>query len=877
MELCNAWGSAQTLSIQIENVEDIYSLAPMQQAMLLHTVTRREDRSLSNQFCYELAAALDLPVFQRAWELLVERHTSLRTAFVWGRKTAPMQVVRKKVTLDFSKFDWTDLSKSEQTKKFAELCDSERARLIDLSRPPLMRVAIAAIADRKFLLLWSCHHLILDRWCIGTVWTEVLTLYATIVSGSQPALPSARPFSDYIAWIKRQPAGVAEQYWRAAMEGFSRPSLVTEKAPEGRLHQSFSFELSCNALKQASDFARSNGVTLNVLLQGALGISLNRICKSQDIVFGMTVSGRPPDIAGVESMLGSFVSNVPVRVRLSPRVSVSRWLRDLQNNQQLRSAHEFVAPADVHSWVELSAAVPLFDTLLVTLAPVDAPNPSEIKVQELDGHLQTALPLTISIEEGDDFLRLRAIVGAGRRTCIPPERILQILAESVTAIAKSSGQTMLGELDGFFGDAGLFDSDATSQSNYLPIASVPPESTFRTGGREMIDAPMMQDLLQYEWERVLDDTEIGPDDNFFEIGGTSLMAASMHAQIESLARVKIPIITLFQEPTIREMSAMLVSDEWPNVGNCILPVRDGKPATTPLLMIASPEVNSVGYALLARHLNKGRRAYVVQAPPESHELSRLSPVILPEIAASYLAEVRAIQPDGPYYLIGMCTGSQLAFEMAKQFRKAGELVPYVGIINTWAHYTVTRWYNVAWAASRCKYYLHRMWGLARMPVAERNETVRRIVGRRMRVQSGDAVTESAVPSQPLGGAPAVAPEGTDAVTNARHDPWIQDFGWEHNDTGIDKYPGTITVYRIRSQQRWRTGDRDLGWGRHAIHTLVEDLSGKHHVEILREPQVRDLARRICIHLTRCDVESKQQNEKYGSHDVRNDSLPAQGT
>ena len=666
----------------------------------------------------------------------------------------------------------------------------------------------------------------------------------------------------------------SKKFWRSAMAGFKQPSLLTKKASKEQPRQSFSYDLPSESIRLAREYAKKSGVTLNVLLQGAIGIAMNQACKSQDVVFGVTVSGRPPDIAHVEAILGSFVSNVPVRVRLSPSMKVTEWLRGLQDAQHVRSTFEYVSPSDVHSWSELTAGTPLFDMLLVSLAPVATPDSGEIAIKEMPGELQTAVPLTIGIEQQSESLRLRAIVGAGRQTAIPAEQLLQVLAETVVAISTSPAESTLGDLHGFFGVSDLQDIDVPDRPSSTIVVS---DAMSTAGGREMIDAQMMQDLLRNEWERALGETGIRLDDNFFEVGGNSLTAASVHARIESLTRLKIPLITLFQSSTIRAMAETLVSDDWPNVSNCVLSVRDGDPELPPLFMIASPEVNSVGYALLASHLNIGRRAYVVQAPPEAEGLERLSPSILPRIAASYLAEVRALQPVGPYYLIGMCTGSQLAFEMAKQLRSEGESVPYVGIINTWAHYTVTRMYHFASFVNRCAYYLQRIGTIVRMPSAERSATVKRIARGLLRKGHPQTTTTADAAMARASSNPAIAPAEADEVSNDRHDPWIRDYGWVRNDPGEDKYPDSVTVYRIRRQQYWRTGDRDLGWGRHSNHTLVENLSGKHHVEILREPQVRDLARRMCKQLTSEESELINSNSKYRSENVPTKSARAQRT
>ena len=312
-----------------------------------------------------------------------------------------------------------------------------------------------------------------------------------------------------------------------------------------------------------------------------------------------------------------------------------------------------------------------------------------------------------------------------------------------------------------------------------------------------------------------------------------------HQRVEQLLRVRVPLLALFQEPTPAKMAAVLLAKDWPAVAATVVPVRRGSDALTPLFLIASPEVNTVGYAMLARHLEEGRAAWVVQEQPEPGGIRRLQPSALPAMARRYVAEIRSVQSSGPYMLLGMCTGAHLAREMAVQLREVGEAVEFAGVVNTWAHYTVAPVYHLTRRINKLSYYWGRIREISRQPTSEWARVFGKLVGREpshlakdvVAIQSGEASTVVEQPS------PA-------ADSGSARDPWIDDFGWRHKDPGGAEYPGTITVLRIRPQQYWRTREKDLGWGRHAARTVVIDLPGTDHHSILREPFVRDIAQRL---------------------------------
>ena len=271
----------------------------------------------------------------------------------------------------------------------------------------------------------------------------------------------------------------------------------------------------------------------------------------------------------------------------------------------------------------------------------------------------------------------------------------------------------------------------------------------------------------------------------------------------------------------------------------------------PLFCIASPEVNAVGYALLTRHLDDDQPVYVLQTPPADDALRRLSPREIPELATTYLAEVRKIQPHGPYRLLGMCVGAQLVLEMARQLDDNGEQATFAGVINTWALFTISRRYRLQQVFNTFGWYGRRLRQIIALPPREQLPTIGSMIRRRV----GGLLPQPApgnLESSPRSGEnnaepppPALAPSGSsDGERRWRRDPWIEEYGWSEKDPGDRKYAGEITVFRQRFQPFWRTGDRDLGWGRHAERTNVVPLPGLNHLGILREPVVRVVAKKL---------------------------------
>ena len=163
------------------------------------------------------------------------------------------------------------------------------------------------------------HHILLDGWSTPLVIQDLLILYAT--DGDATALPRVTSYRDYLQWIGRQDHERSTAAWVSALAGSDEPTFV---APAARGEQSFAepedvrLDVGEEQTRALEALAREHGLTMNTLVQVAWGLVLTTLGTRDDVVFGATVSGRPPGVAGIESMVGLFINTVPVRLRLTP-------------------------------------------------------------------------------------------------------------------------------------------------------------------------------------------------------------------------------------------------------------------------------------------------------------------------------------------------------------------------------------------------------------------------------------------------------------------------------------------------------------------------------------------------------------------------------
>jgi non-ribosomal peptide synthase protein (TIGR01720 family) len=352
-------------------IEDIYPLSPLQQGLLFHSLYDRDSGGYFEQLSCTLEGDLDLESFQSAWQRVVDRHSALRTSFRYENLDRPLQVVHAGITLPWDVQDWRALSPVDQEERLELLLAGDRDRGLQVTQVPLMRVTLVQLRERTFRFVWSYSHLLLDGWSGPLIIREVMSLYDGLRRGEEIELPAPRSFRDYIAWHARQSRAAAESYWRGQMAGFTVPTPLGGSPPAndspatGRSYIRRPLPLPPSTTDALRSFARRHHLTLNTVLQGAWSLVLACLSGNDDVVFGVSVSGRPPQLEGVDSIVGLFINTLPLRVRLNRDEGVVAWLDAIQAGQARQREFEYSSLVDVHGWSDVPRGRPLFESLLV--------------------------------------------------------------------------------------------------------------------------------------------------------------------------------------------------------------------------------------------------------------------------------------------------------------------------------------------------------------------------------------------------------------------------------------------------------------------------------------------------------------------------------
>ncbi|WP_433337022.1 amino acid adenylation domain-containing protein [Spirillospora sp. CA-294931] len=380
-------------------LEDVLPLSPLQQGLFFHALHDTDDDVYTAQIVLDLRGRLDTGALRAAAATLLRRHANLRAGFRQRKEGTPVQVVHREVRLPWEEIDLAGRLDAEAEAR--AVAARERARPFDPARPPLLRFVLIRLAGDLHRLVFTNHHLLLDGWSTPVLQTELFALY--LAGGDDTGLPRVTPYKSYLAWLARQDRAAAERAWAAALDGVDEPTLVGPPAAATAATAVVRRELDAALTSALTARARAQGVTLNTVVQLAWALLLGRRTGRADVVFGAAVSGRPPELPGVERMIGLFINTIPIRVRLRPGDTVADALARLQREQADLLAHHHLGLTDIQ---RLTPAATLFDTITVLENyPFDpdaaATDLGGLTVRGVGGHDATHYPLTFAAVPGE--------------------------------------------------------------------------------------------------------------------------------------------------------------------------------------------------------------------------------------------------------------------------------------------------------------------------------------------------------------------------------------------------------------------------------------------------------------------------------------------
>jgi amino acid adenylation domain-containing protein len=365
--------------------------------------------------------------------------------------------------------------------------------------------------------------------------------------------------------------------------------------------------------------------------------------------------------------------------------------------------------------------------------------------------------------------------------------------------------------------------------------ALPPPDGAQARRAFMAPRDPLEKQLANLWEKIFNARPIGVRDNFFELGGHSLLAVRLFSQVEKMTGKNLPLVTLFQAPTIELLAGILRQKGWEPHWSSLVPIKPGG-SKSPFYCVHGVGGNILEFEHFSRYFDPDRPLYGIQAQGLDGKRPRHRSV--EEMAAHYVGEIREFQPEGPYYLGGSSFGGLVAYEIAQRLVAAGQAVGILAMFDTNApgypkYLPAITSFRRRLNHVRFRAELH--WSNIRAAKGPlRREYISAKAGRfvrQYRVKTWRKIQAVGKKVERL-----LLPRAIREVNKGGH---------QANRTYEPvPYPGKVTLFRATEQPYGIEPDATNGWSTYAAGGVeIHDIPG-HHGAIVREPRAGTLVRAL---------------------------------
>jgi amino acid adenylation domain-containing protein len=403
------------------DVEDIYELSPLQHGILLHSQHGADTDMYVAQRSFRVHGRLDAAALTAAWQHVMSSYAVLRTSFHWEQLEKPLQVVHRTTRTAPDFLDWRAVPRAEQPQRLATFLEQDRSSRFAPETAPLTRLSLISLSDDEHELVWTHHMIILDGWSAPMVMRALIVSYRALLAGETPPAVAGPPYRRYIDWLQQQDAGRAEQYWAGTLDGV-QPTLLSPQPATDSLaagtevaeHHVVLDGPTATALRETAARCR---VTLNTVFQAAWALLLAQRTGTDDVMFGVTTSGRPAELPRIDTMAGLLINTLPLRLEVPERQSLGEWLRTVQDRLTELRRYEYTPLSRVKKLAGSRPGDEIFGSVLV----FDS-FPKLVDVDTMAGRLEfgagsafekTSEPLTVMVS-AESEVALRFLYHLGR-------------------------------------------------------------------------------------------------------------------------------------------------------------------------------------------------------------------------------------------------------------------------------------------------------------------------------------------------------------------------------------------------------------------------------------------------------------------------------
>ncbi|MCU0285844.1 MAG: condensation domain-containing protein [Acidobacteria bacterium] len=552
-----------------KGIENILSLTPLQEGMLFHYLKNPQSGLYFEQLSLGIRGKIDRDFFEKTWNLLVENNDMLRAVFRWENIENPIQVILKEHKVQLLFYDFSTEENHRKKKKLEEVREKDRQQKFDLRDVPF-RVSLCKMAEEKYEMIISNHHILYDGWSTGIILEEFLGVYNHLEKGNKIWEPPIKTkFKTFVQWLKNQDTQKQRKFWEEYLRVCihhqkSEESNVKKKRKRGEIAciGDYVIQLPAKVENQLERFLKEHQITMASFFYSVWGILLQHYNCSNDVVFDTTVSGRNPgSLKGIENMVGLFINTLPLRVNTYTGEKIEDFLTRM--NLMLEGWGEFSSTSLflVNEYQNEGWDRSLFDSVLVIenypldriLKQENRKQDAPISIESFSISGRANYDLTVIVTPFDvikiNFTYNKNLFNKDSMSNLTGHFIQvveEILNHPISPMEKMALE-MPGKINS---DIEILNENKNRES----------EKTVGSQALDNIPADAVEEDLQRIWEEALG-KKPAPDDNFFDISGNSIILIRIYKQINQKYPGKIKVNDFFRIPTIRGLKELLTSTQ----------------------------------------------------------------------------------------------------------------------------------------------------------------------------------------------------------------------------------------------------------------------------------------------------------------------------
>ncbi len=625
-------------------------------------------------FAFKIAGSLNISALKQSLDEIVRRHEALRTAFsvIEGK---PVQIVHPELAVALPIVKLGEIPQEQREAKVIQLIDEEVERPFDLGKGLLFRATLLEQGESEYLLLIVVHHIAVDFWSKKILFQELSTLYEAFSTGNTSTLADLPiQYADFSVWQRKWLQGEFSEtllgYWRQQLGNNLRELEIPLDSPRSTSQtRKGAFQklvLPKELTQEIKLLSRQHKVTLFVVLLSAFKVLLHHYTEQDEIFLCSPVANR--NRQEIKQLIGYFVNLLILQTDLSGNPSFQELLGRVRQVSSGAYAHQDL-PVQ-----QLVKSLDLIQTPLARVmfgfqnTGVHDLKLSGLAVETLDvdgGTVDFDLYLYL-LEEADSLTAILKYDAElfSKATISQMLSHFQMVLENAVANPEQPLAQLLPLSEA--------EQQQLQQKRFNQISSQP-ESIY-VAPRNSVELQLAQ-----IWMQVLGIESVGVKDNFFELGGESLLAMNLFTQIEQTFNQTLSLSTLFQAPTVELLAQILGQEAKSESWSSLVPIQTSG-SKPPFFCIHGQQGNVLNFRELALYLGKDQPFYGLQS--KGLDGKELPYFRIEDMAAHYIAEIRTIQPQGPYFFGGNSMGGIVAFEMSQQLRQQGQEVALLIMFDT---------------------------------------------------------------------------------------------------------------------------------------------------------------------------------------------------